>query len=69
MSARWLDLVDPSRREVEAALPSGADPDVLEALATPAVDGREPRPLIERHAHAHSLALPRSVHKRALSVP
>ena len=49
MSARWLDLVDPSRREVEAALPSGADPDVLEALATPAVDGREPRPLIEDH--------------------
>src|SRR6187397_977568 len=49
MSERWLDLVQPSRSEVEAALPSGADPDVLEALAASAVGGREPRPLIEDH--------------------
>ena len=49
MSARWLDLVDPSHPEVDAALPAGADPDVLEALATPVVPGREPRPLLEDH--------------------
>ena len=49
MSSRWLDLVDPSRPEVDAALPAGADPDVLEALATPAIPGREPRPLLEHH--------------------
>ena len=49
MSERWLDLVQPSRSEVEAALPSGVDPDVLEALAASAVGGREPRPLIEDH--------------------
>src|SRR5262245_55265631 len=49
MSSRWLDLVDPSRSEVEVALSSGVDPDVLEALAAPGVDGREPRPLIEDH--------------------
>ena len=49
MSARWLDLVDPSRTEVESVLPSGVDPDVLEALATSAAGGRVPRPLIEDH--------------------
>ena len=49
MSARWLDLVDPSRAEVDAALPAGADPDVLEALATPSIAGRKPRPLLEDH--------------------
>ena len=49
MSSRWLDLVDPSRAEVDAALPAGADPDVLEALATPSIPGREPRPLLEDH--------------------
>jgi len=49
VSARWLDLVDPSRTEVDAALPAGADPDVLEALATPSIPGREPRPLLEDH--------------------
>ena len=49
MSARWLDLVDPSRAEVDAVLPAGADPDVLEALATPLGTGREPRPLLEDH--------------------
>ena len=49
MSARWLDLVDPTHTEVDAVLPAGADPDVLEALATPAVPGRDPRPLLEDH--------------------
>jgi len=49
MSARWLDLVDPSRSEVEAVLPAGVDPDVLEALAAPIVRERVQRPLIEDH--------------------
>jgi len=30
VSARWLDLVDPTHTEVDAVLPAGADPDVLE---------------------------------------
>ena len=49
--SRWLEtFVDPSRAEVDAALPpAGADPDVLEALATPSIPGREPRPLLEDH--------------------
>jgi len=49
MSARWLDLADPSRAEVDAVLPTGADPDVLEALTTPIAAGRMPRPLLEDH--------------------
>ena len=49
MAARWLDLVDPTREEVLAALPVQADPDVVEMLAAHPGDGREPRPVIEAH--------------------
>jgi len=49
VSARWLDLVDPSRAEVDAVLPPGVDPDVLEALAHPVAPERTPRPLLEDH--------------------
>ena len=49
MSARWLDLVDPSREELLATLPIQVDPDVVEALVSPSQDGREPRPLLESH--------------------
>ena len=49
MAARWLDLVDPTREEVLAALPVQVDPDVVEALAAHPGDGREPRPVIEGH--------------------
>jgi magnesium transporter len=48
VSARWIDLVDPTRAEVDAVLPAGADPDVIEELVSPAHE-REPRPLIEDH--------------------
>ena len=49
MSARWLDLVDPTREEVLATLPIHVDPEVVEALIARPVDGREPRPLLEGH--------------------
>jgi Mg2+ and Co2+ transporter CorA len=47
--ARWTDLVDPTREEVLAALPVPVDPEVVETLATPPSDGREPRPVLEGH--------------------
>lgn len=49
MSARWLDLVDPTREELLAALPVQVDPEVVETLATAPADGREPRPVLESH--------------------
>jgi magnesium transporter len=48
VSARWIDLLDPGRAEIEAVLPAGIDPDVLEELAAPARE-REPRPVLEDH--------------------
>ena len=49
MTSRWLDLVDPTRAELDAALPPGVDPDVLEELLAPPRPGREPHPVIEAH--------------------
>ena len=49
MSARWLDLVDPTREELLATLPLAVDPEVIEALVSRSADGREPRPLLESH--------------------
>jgi magnesium transporter len=49
VSARWLDLVDPTREELLATLPIQVDPEVVEALVAPPGDGREPRPLLEGH--------------------
>jgi magnesium transporter len=49
MPTRWIDLVDPTREELLAALPSRVDPEVVEALAARPGTGREPRPLIEAH--------------------
>ena len=49
MSARWLDLVDPTREELLGALPVHVDPEVVEILATRPGDAREPRPLLEGH--------------------
>jgi magnesium transporter len=46
---RWTDLVDPTREEVLAALPLQVDPEVVEALAAPPSEVREPRPLLEAH--------------------
>jgi magnesium transporter len=46
VSARWIDLLDPTREELLTALPEDVDPDVLDVLAAPAGDER-PRPLLE----------------------
>lgn len=48
MSSRWIDLVDPTRAEIDAVLPGGTDPDLLEELLAPARE-HEPRPLLEDH--------------------
>lgn len=48
MSARWIDLLDPTREELLAALPVGVDPDVLDVLAAPPED-EHTRPLLEGH--------------------
>jgi magnesium transporter len=47
--ARWTDLVDPTREDVLAALPVHVDPEVVETLAMPPSDGRDPRPVLEGH--------------------
>jgi Mg2+ and Co2+ transporter CorA len=48
MGARWVDLLDPTREEVLAALPVQVDPEVVEVLAAEDT-GHEPRPLLEAH--------------------
>jgi magnesium transporter len=49
VSARWLDLVDPTQEEVLASLPVHVDPEAVEALSARPRDGREARPVIEGH--------------------
>ena len=49
MSARWTDLLDPTREELAGALPAGVDPDVVDLLAARAGEVREPRPFLESH--------------------
>jgi magnesium transporter len=49
VTARWLDLIDPTSDEVLAVLPVHVDPEVVEALAARPGKGREPRPVIEGH--------------------
>jgi magnesium transporter len=49
VTARWLDLVDPTRDELLATLPVPVDPEVVEVLADRPGDGRAPRPLLEGH--------------------
>jgi magnesium transporter len=48
VSARWVDLLDPDRAALVAALPSGVDPEVVELLADGS-DGVHARPLLEAH--------------------
>jgi magnesium transporter len=48
VSARWVDLLDPDRAALVAALPAGVDPEVVELLADPS-DGIHARPLLEAH--------------------
>jgi hypothetical protein len=49
VTARWLDLVDPTRDELLATLPVPVDPEVVETLAERPGKGRAPRPLLEGH--------------------
>jgi magnesium transporter len=49
VSARWTDLLDPTREELLGALPPGVDPDVVDVLAARAGEIREPRPFLEGH--------------------
>ena len=48
MSARWIDLLDPTSEELLAVLPAGVDPDVVNVLGAPPEDERT-RPLLEGH--------------------
>jgi magnesium transporter len=48
VSARWVDLLDPDRAALVAALPVGVDPEVVELLADPS-DEIHARPLLEAH--------------------
>ncbi|MBA3561313.1 MAG: hypothetical protein H0W35_01140 [Actinobacteria bacterium] len=48
MSARWIDLLDPTQEELLGALPAGVDPAVSEALAA-RPGGEHTRPLLEGH--------------------
>lgn len=48
MATRWIDLLDPTSEEVQAVLPAGVDPDVLNVLLAPAAAERT-RPLLEGH--------------------
>jgi magnesium transporter len=45
----WIDLVDPTREELEGSLGVRVDPDVMEILLAPGTGLREPRPLLEGH--------------------
>jgi magnesium transporter len=49
VTSRWLDLVDPTREELDSALPPGVDPDVVEELLAVPHPAREPRPVVEGH--------------------
>lgn len=59
MSARWTDLVDPTREEVLAVLPVHIDPEVVETLVARPSEGRVPRPLVESHgAYVFGVLMP-----------
>jgi hypothetical protein len=47
--ARWIDLLDPSRVELEKALPQGLHDRALSRLLAPATHEDEPRPTLESH--------------------
>ena len=49
MSATWVDLLDPTREELERALPVGVRPQAFEQLLAPAERGDEPRPTLQGH--------------------
>jgi magnesium transporter len=45
----WIDLLDPSREELAARLPSDVHASVVDALLAPPEHGDEPRPKLESH--------------------
>lgn len=47
--ARWIDLLDPSREELEKAMPRGLHDRALKRLLAPARHEDEPRPTLEGH--------------------
>jgi len=47
--AEWIDLVDPSEKELHAALPSTVEASALELLLAPAEHADEPRPTLQGH--------------------
>ncbi len=49
MSARWLDLVDPTPEELHRALPARVDPEVVELATSSVGAARSPRPIVESH--------------------
>jgi magnesium transporter len=49
MGATWIDLLDPTREEIEAALPRHVHPRALSLLLAPLRHEDEPRPTIEGH--------------------
>jgi magnesium transporter len=49
MGAIWVDLLDPSRGELEAALPADVHPRALDQLLEPLRHDDEPRPTLESH--------------------
>ena len=48
-TARWIDLLDPSREEIFAESPVGLHPRAAERLAAPARSDQDPRPTFEPH--------------------
>jgi len=47
--ARWIDLLDPSKEELEQAMPRGLHERALSRLLAPATHEDEPRPTLESH--------------------
>jgi hypothetical protein len=49
MPVNWIDLLDPARPELEAALPADVHPRALDQLLEPLRHDDEPRPTLESH--------------------
>jgi magnesium transporter len=49
MPGTWTDLLDPTREELERALPHGLHPQALDQLLAPPRHGDEPRPTLQSH--------------------
>jgi magnesium transporter len=49
MGAKWIDLIDPSPKDLRAKLPGGIQESALELLLAPARHEDEPRPTLRAH--------------------